>query len=481
MKIKRIAILPIAGLALAAAFFQLNNASAVVDTSWGPQDRATYTWDKPADHVTFNSITDNPFLGDERNFVRVREAGSEESAVDEVTLEPGKEYQISIYYHNDASASLNSSGAGISRNTFLRTEFPSYLNAGEIGVATAFISASNSEPQTVWDTTYLKAASSVYLSFVPNSAVIHNNGTTDGTVLSGDALLGDKGVTLGHYDNMWGMIPGCNEYGGYVTYKIRVDAPSFSVDKQVALSDLPDNFKDEIIALPGDTLNFRIYYHNTGTTEQTGVTAHDFLPSGLNYIAGSTWASSTRHPEPTQSPEVLFTEGLGLGAMIAGEEAWVTYSAKIADDMSLFPCGDTEIYNGAYVASNSGQNGDKVKIIVRRACANPTPSTLPTTGPGEIAMAVAIVVVIGGGIIYFYRSQKMLRKVVTGVNGTEMTSSNNVGSVVNDANKATNGVPGNNMADSEAKSAAESTVNESSNRNSSDIVREGIENKTESK
>ncbi len=431
MKIKRLAIIPVTGLAVTAAFFQFGSASAVVETSWGPQDRPTYTWDSPADHVTFNSITNNPFLGDERNFVRVREAGVENTEVDEITLQPGKEYTISIYYHNDASASLNASGAGISRNTYLRSEFPSYLNAGEIAATTAFISASNAEPQTVWDTTYLKADTPVYLTFVANSAVIHNNGTTDGTVLSGDALLGDQGVTLGHYDNMWGMVPGCNEYGGYVTYNIKAEAPAFEVDKKVSLAEdgVADSYKDEIIALPGDTLNFRINYKNTGTREQTGVTAHDFLPDGLVYNTGTTWAGSTRHPEGSKSPEVLFTDGLGLGAMQVGEEAWVTYSAKILDDKNLFPCGDTEIYNGAYIATNDGQSSDKTKITVRRVCENPgnnTPSELPNTGPGEIVMAVLIVLTIGGGGFYLYRSQKMLRKVSAGVGGVQQKSGKDI-------------------------------------------------------
>lgn len=419
MKFKRLAILPIAALAFGATFLQFSDdASAVVETSWGPQDRATYSWNSPADHVTFNSITDNPFLGDERNFVRIREAGAE-TDVDEIDITPGKEYEVTVYYHNDASASLNASGAGISRNTYLRTEFPSYLNSGEIGVATAFITASNASPEMVWDTTFLKASSAVYLSFVPNSAVIHNNGTTNGTILSGDALLGDQGVTLGHYDNMWGMIPGCNEYGGYVTYRIKADAPAFEVDKKVALSELPDNFKDEITVLPGDILNFKINYKNTGTTEQTGVTAHDFLPDGLVYVDGSTYAGSTRHPEGSKSPEVLFADGLGLGAMIAGEEAWVTYSARVMDDTNLFPCGDTVIYNSAYIATNDGQNSDKVKITVHRTCST-TPTKLPTTGPQEIAMAIAIVLVIGGGGFYFYKSQKMLRKVASGNGGESL-------------------------------------------------------------
>ena len=416
MNIKRAAVLSAIGFAVSLAAFQFGDASAVVETSWGPQDRPTYTWDNPADHVTFNSITDNPYLGDERNFVRVREAGDESPATDEVTLQIGKEYQVSIYYHNNASASLNPSGKGISRNTFVRAEFPSYLNAGEIGASTAFISASNAEPQTVWDTAYLKAEQPVYLNFVPNSAVLHNNGTTDGTVLSGDELFGDTGVTIGHYDNMWGMIPGCNEYGGYVTYKIRVDAPAFEVDKMAVVADTGDQFVDEIKVIPGDKINFRLHYKNTGTTEQTDVTAHDVLPAGINYIEGTTYASSTRHPEGSKSPEVLFGDGLNLGAMIAGEDAWVTYSATVADDMNLFPCGETVVYNAAYFASNVGKNNAKTKITVNRVCEQ-TPGELPNTGPGEVIMAIMIILVISGGGYYFYRSQKMLRKVSG--NGTE--------------------------------------------------------------
>ena len=357
MKIKRLAVLPVAALAFGVTAAQFSDASAIEDASWGPQDRDTFTWNSPADHVTFNSITDNPVLGDERNFVRVREVGVE-AEVDEIELTPGKEYQISIYYHNDASASLNSSGAGISRNTYVRTEFPKYLNANEIGVASASITASNAKPARVWDSTYLKASSPVYLNFVPNSAVIHNNGTTDGTILSGDDLLGEQGVTIGHYDNMWGMIPGCNEYGGYVTYRIKADAPAFTVDKKVASAQAPENFVDEIIVAPGDTLNFRINYKNTGTLEQTGVTAHDLLPEGLTYVEGSTYAGSTRFaPDQWMSSLVggnwLFKTWVNTGSTLTAGN--ILYQSK--DNMPAGTYTITAIvhtdYNGIRLFANN--------------------------------------------------------------------------------------------------------------------------------
>jgi len=146
------------------------------------------------------------------------------------------------------------------------------------------------------------------------------------------------------------------------------------------------------------------------------------MPEGLTYEEGTTFAWSTRHPEGGISPDSLFGDGLGVGAMIAGEESWVRYHVKVSDSEEIFPCGDTEVYNSAYVATHDGKNSDKTKIIVRRACEGqpdpeptptPTPSTLPKTGPGEIAMLIAVLLVIGGGGYYFYRSRKMLKTVAS--------------------------------------------------------------------
>ena len=75
-----------------AAFMSLLGATAVTalptyaDNEWGPE-RETYTWEHPADKVTINSITDNPTLGDERNFVRVREYGTNDTYSDNVNID----------------------------------------------------------------------------------------------------------------------------------------------------------------------------------------------------------------------------------------------------------------------------------------------------------------------------------------------------------------------------------------------------------
>lgn len=413
MKIKRLAVLPVAALAFSVTAIQFSDASAIVEESWGPQNRETYTWTSPADHVTFNSITDNPTLGDERNFVRVKEYGTEDDYTNTITIEPGKEYEVLTYFHNNASASLNASGVGMATGTFMQIEYPDYIKAGQEGVLTSKITAENATPNMVWDTAIIRPSEAVYINYVPNSTNLHNNGSANGTQLNGEALRGD-GVSLAYWGDLWGIVPGCNEYAGYVTYRFKVDKPNFEISKQVTISELPDSYKDEITALPGDTLNFKITYKNTGTTEQDVVLAHDILPNGLTYINGTTYTTTTRNPQSALSPDALFGEnGLGLGAMVAGEEATVSYQAKLSDSVEIFPCGDTVIYNDALVSTHDGNAEDKVKIIVHRACAT-TPSSLPTTGPGEAVMALLVGMAIAGGGFYFYKSQKMLRKVASG-------------------------------------------------------------------
>ena len=191
---------------------------------WGPQDRQTFTWSNPADHVCFNSMTDNPEIGDEANFVRVRKAGGHDKFVDNVIVEPGEEYEVNIYYHNNASASLNEGDRrGIAENVRLRMNYiASTLNAGEAAVIRGTISSSNAIPKEVWDTAYLNAKEAVGLCYVPNSAVLHNTGSLGGTVLNDDAVFGkDGGTYLGYSKGYWGMIPGCNEFAGYVTFRLK--------------------------------------------------------------------------------------------------------------------------------------------------------------------------------------------------------------------------------------------------------------------
>lgn len=222
MNKKRLKATAALGLATVATFGASVNTYAL-DESWGPQDRPTYTWESPATKPVFNSMTNNPSLGDERNFVRVREYGTDNKYEDYVDITPGKEYEVYVYYHNNASATFNSDGSGIAQNVRLTTESPAHLDAGKTAVIKGTITwGTEGNMQNVWDTAFLTAKEQVTLSYVANSATIHNGGDADGQILDADAMF-DYGVLLAYTTKHWGIIPGCNEYAGYVTFRLKAE------------------------------------------------------------------------------------------------------------------------------------------------------------------------------------------------------------------------------------------------------------------
>ena len=189
--------------------------------AWGPA-RETFTMGEPSDFVTFNSITDNPSIGDERNFVRIREAGVGTFG-NEVDLILGREYEVYIFFHNNASASLNPIGTGIAQNTRVRSMLPDVVRAGERQRIGGEISASNATPERVWDHVYIANPSDLDLvpRFVLGSAIIHSNGEIDGRVLSRN-LFGEIGTFVG-YNQLDGLLPGGAEFSGHIIYRFVVE------------------------------------------------------------------------------------------------------------------------------------------------------------------------------------------------------------------------------------------------------------------
>ncbi len=401
-----------------------NQAQALVDTPWGP-DRKTFTWEDPAPYATFNSITNNPQLGDERNFVRIREVKDDEMFGDEVTVEPGKTYEVYIYYHNNADAhDVGKTAIGIADGAAMKSSFPATVKAGERATVTGTIFASDTDPLEVWDGAYLTPTQDLYLRYVPGTATIHNGGALNGQSIGPDYLFGE-GALLG-YNKFSGLLPGCNEYAGYVTYQIFADAPGFSISKSV----VGDNYKVKA----GDVATFKVRYDNTGTMDQENVVIRDILPEGLEYVAGSAMLYNNNFPEGKVVNDDIVTEnGMNIGNY-AGGSGWaeVTYNVVVKDSVN---CGD-QLINAATVSTDDGNKDTSVTITVDDgSCVIPdTPATekncktnpemegcqeLPNTGPLEIVLAIVIIAGIGGGGYYLYRTQKTLKTVENSVSGKD--------------------------------------------------------------
>jgi len=338
-------------------------AIPAMGNAWGPS-RDTFTQAHPADHITFNSITDNPQVGDERNFVRIKEDGASEY-VDGTTLTPGKVYDVSVYFHNNAAANLNL----VAKDVTLKMEVPQVVTAGVNAAFTGTISSSNSTPLKVWDEAYGKNAtnSDILLRYVSNSATVVSNGAVNGAKLS-DSLF-TTGAKLG-YNKLDGNLPGCNQFAGFVNFKIRVDQPNFDV-KKVVSTDNGKTWANSVNAAPGQTILYGLSYQNTGTNQQDDVVVRDILPKNVTYVKDSTYIlNSVTNGQYKKTLEGITTSGLNAGSYQPKGNVFYKFSAKLPSADQL-ECGKNTIVNTVRVTTNAGYKEAQATVTVNKECKPP--------------------------------------------------------------------------------------------------------------
>lgn len=172
---------------------------------WGPE-RDTFTMGMPADYAVLNSITDNPHMGDERNFFRVRLDEEGTFYRDDLDVKPGDVVMVAVWFRNAAADNLAGSAAtihGLTAELYL----PSPAQDLPLGVT---LSAKNA--MTVWDGARLHAAVPVTVQFVNGSAEFQSNAATyaldDSFGVGEPALIGIKAgdgefTTGDGLDNGW--------------------------------------------------------------------------------------------------------------------------------------------------------------------------------------------------------------------------------------------------------------------------------------
>lgn len=192
----------VAGLAFTAVAYA---------ATFGPS-RPTFTWLNTANYVTFNSITDNPTWGDERFIVKARDASLGSSANStSVQVKDGQELLVTTYFHNNAAANLNL----VAKNTKVRVDVPTSDATSKS--LKSHISASNSNPLEVYSTVDLTGSEKFVLDYIEGSAQLKTNKIT--TALSDDVVK--DGVLVGT-NGPDGNVPGCGEFSGYVTIRVKV-------------------------------------------------------------------------------------------------------------------------------------------------------------------------------------------------------------------------------------------------------------------
>ena len=334
--------------------------------AWGP-DRPTYTLDKPADHITFNSMTDNPNVGDERDFVVVKDAANTNDGgwQNTVNVQPGKEYIVRIYVHNNAATSLNLTAT----NTRVSASVPT--TTGKSVPLSGFVTADNATPQKIWDDIEFKSDKNFNLAYVAGSATIYNNGYAKTGKTLPDSIVTNTGAKIG-YTSADGNVPGCFQYANYVYIKVKPQfAPTneFTMSKTVSKHG-ENKWTENYAAKPGEVVDFLVQYKNVGEAQQNDVTFRDTLPAGLSYVTGSTMLINSKNPSGSvTSDNIANGTGINVGSYTTNANALVRFSAKVAANDKLPVCGTNKLINTAKVTTGGGSISDTASVTVKRECA----------------------------------------------------------------------------------------------------------------
>lgn len=331
--------------------------------AWGPT-RATHTIEKPADYITFNSITNNPNIGDERNFVGIRESGTTNQWSDNMTIEKGKTYTVRMYVHNNAADNLNL----VAENVTAKFNLP--VTTGKNIQVSGFLSASNAKPVEVYDHANFTSNEDFNVAYVSGSLKYENNSFgAAGTTLP-ETIFTNAGAKLG-YDKLDGKIPGCFKYAGYVTFRVK---PQFAGTSKFTMSKMvskhgANKWVEDYAAQPGETVDYLIQYKNVGDTQHDNVTLRDTLPAGMTYVNGSTTYGNSKFPSGTKaSDNIANGTGINIGSYAAGANAWSIFSATVPANDSLPTCGANSLVNTAKVTTGGGTISDTANVTVTKEC-----------------------------------------------------------------------------------------------------------------
>lgn len=338
--------------------------------AWGPA-RPSFTIEKPADYVTFNSITNNPVIGgDEKDFVGIREVGSNAKWTNNMKVQNGKEYYVRMYVHNNAASNLNL----VAENVVAKLNVPT-TTAKNVTVQ-GQISASNAKPNTVWDEATFSSDNGFNLAYIAGSALFENNGM--GTTKLPDSIVNNTGAKLG-YDKLDGKIPGCFQYAGYVTVKVKAQVSQPQEKTNIDLAKTVRNktngeksWVETANAKSGDTVQFQIHAKNTGSAGIQNLVIRDILPKGLNYVAGSTKLYNTSNPKGLKvSDNVTQNSGINIGSYQPNGDAYVRFDATVSAENSLPVCGENTLTNIAQASDQKIVKNDTASVKVTKKCETP--------------------------------------------------------------------------------------------------------------
>lgn len=351
--------------------------------AFGP-DRPTFTMASPASYVTFNSITDNPVAGDERQFIKGAKPGAPSFASSVTDVQDGEEVTVQMYVHNDAASNLSL----VANNTQVRVALPTGSNQSPN--LTGYISADNANPTSVFSTMSIAGTNNGFmeLAYVPGSASFKNN---VGTFVLPDTIV-TTGAQIG-YGAMNGALPGCAEYSGWVTMRVKVNMPHYVIQKSARLAgEGADKWRESVNAKIGDTVEWRIEVRNIGSTTLNNIIVVDELPPYMTAEAGTVILINNTYPlaSPYVYPSGAIQQkdgkvyvNVNAGSYAPNSNGFIRFSSKIVSNPAI-ACGNQRLTNKSWATPEGyGAVSSYAYVVVVNAKPCATPTVLPNTGPTE--------------------------------------------------------------------------------------------------
>ncbi|MEK7602957.1 MAG: PKD domain-containing protein [Patescibacteria group bacterium] len=341
---------------------------------FGP-NRTTKAWSPNVDgfdHVTFNSFTGVPNgVGDERDFIRGVQVGRDNKWSDPVNgVTQGAEVEAKIYIHNNADARLNSQPGqpGVAKDVKVKVELPK--GSAKTQQAKATISASNALPKDVFDTLDMTGANGGFfeIAYVPGSAKLHRGGKT--------TALGDNLVTTGV--NL-GDQKGCFDFIEEVTFRMKVNMPRYTIQKEVRHEGGTSNdWKENVNIDNNKRVEWLITFKNTGATELKHVKIVDEVPVGLTVVPGSVKLINGNYPSGFTYPDSAIQANgrqvnVDIGNYNPGILAYVLFKTNATPTAEQ--CGKINLVNKAFSTPEGyGAIWDTASVDVNtgKECKGPT-------------------------------------------------------------------------------------------------------------
>ena len=183
----------------------------------------------------------------------------------------------------------------------------------------------------------------------------------------------------------------------------------------------------ENVANPGDILEYKLWFKNTGTGTALQVRLFDVLPASTSLVPGSIFMFKDVQQIPLSN---LTADWVTIGDLGPGQEAYITFKVNTSSMLAHTAVLTNRAYFSALgLEAIMAQASTTIEVpvikgepqppqvypptaILPRA---PVPKALPPTGPGFIATATMFVLSMGG-FIYSRKREKLVELPFTAFN-----------------------------------------------------------------